>query len=193
MRAFLLLSVIAGLPALCQNSSPSAPPPPMVPRAMFDAAAPFYRFDDASQHPWHLRAKYQLYDESGNPTESGAFEYWWEAPGVHRTTWNRGGKSLSEWDTADSRHAQLSTELSLMFMEYGFQTALLSPLPESEDLDPGKTLLEISAGCKVSANFGKGGAASGSRTGRVGSQSTRGIRAHRQHGCVGDCGCNPVV
>ncbi|HTB97124.1 MAG TPA: energy transducer TonB [Terracidiphilus sp.] len=27
--------------------------------------------------PWHLKATYQLYDEKGNPAQSGAFEEWW--------------------------------------------------------------------------------------------------------------------
>ena len=38
------------------------------------------RLDDPSLKPWHLQANFQLYDDSGKPTEKGTLEEWWAGP-----------------------------------------------------------------------------------------------------------------
>jgi TonB family protein len=110
-------------------------------RAVFTEIAPYYDFTDSSLKPWHLKVNYQLSDEKGNPTEQGVFEYWWASPNVYRSTWKRGNSTHSEWSTADGKHFIQSTGEPLAIFEYWLQSALLSPLPKAEDLDPAKSIL----------------------------------------------------
>jgi len=151
MRAFITCAFIFifALPGLSQTNVSAAPVLPKDPRAVFAAAAPFYDFTDATLKPWHLKATYQLYDEKGNPAEQGTYEYWWVSPHVYRNTWTRPNATHTDWHTAEGTHAYLATGERLKYLEYKLQSALLSPLPDAEDLDPAKTRLDremVSAG-----------------------------------------------
>ena len=134
------LACSASLPG--QQASTAAPGLPQNPREILAAAAPFYDFSSASLKPWHLKATYQLYDEAGNPSQQGTYEYWWVSPQVNRRTWKRPGATHTDWHTADGKHAYEATGEGLEFFEYKLQAALLSPLPDPGDLDPEKFRLE---------------------------------------------------
>lgn len=130
------------LPSFGQTDGSAAPGLPKDPRAIFAAAAPFYDFTSPDLKPWHLKATYQLYDEKGKPTEQGTYEYWWASPKVHRSTWTRPSATHTDLYAAGGKHAyQFSGEL-LKFFEYKLQSALFSPLPDSDDLDPAKIRLD---------------------------------------------------
>ena len=135
--AVLLAASRAGFaqPALGPAPGP-APGLPSDPRAIFAAAQPFYNFNDAGLRPFHLKASYQLYDDKGVPADQGTFEYWWASPTVHRSSWKHAGASLTDWHTADGKVAYQRTGAPLSFVEYKLKEALLSPLPDEEDLDP---------------------------------------------------------
>lgn len=92
--------------------------------------------------PWHLKATYQLYDEKGNASSQGTYEYWWVSPTVHRSTWMRDGNTHSDWYTSDGKHFYLSVGASPEFFEYKIQSDILSPLPEPSAYDPAKTYFE---------------------------------------------------
>lgn len=112
------------------------------PRAILAAAAPFYDFSDPALKPWYLKATYQIYDDKGNPSEQGTFEYWWASPKVYRSTWTRPSRKHTDWHAADGKYAYETTGEGLSFFEEKLQSALVSPLPESGDLDPAKIRLE---------------------------------------------------
>jgi TonB family protein len=101
-----------------------------------------YDFTDAALKPWHLKATYQLYDEKGKPSEQGTYEYWWASPKVYRSSWIRANLTHTDWHTADGKHAYQASGDRLRFFEYKLQGALLSPLPDSSDLDPAKFRLD---------------------------------------------------
>lgn len=109
---------------------------------MFTMAAPFYDYNATDLKPWHLKASYQLYDDNGDATEHGSYEYWWVSPQVNRSTWLRPGATHTDWHTADGKHAYEETGEGLNFFEYRLQSALLSPLPSAAELDPAKFRLE---------------------------------------------------
>ena len=111
---------------------------PQDPRELFAAAAPLYDFASPDLKPWHLKATYQLYDEKGKPSEQGTYEYWWASPQVHRSNWTRPSATHSDWYTADGKHAHQETGEHIEFFEYELQNVLLSPLPDSSDLNPDK-------------------------------------------------------
>jgi TonB family protein len=115
---------------------------PKDPRAIFAAAAPFYDFTSPELKPWHMKATYQLYDEKGKPSEQGTYEYWWASPKIYRSTWTRPGLTHSDWHTANGQHEYLNTGERLKFFEYQLQDELLTPLPDSGDLDPAKVRLD---------------------------------------------------
>jgi len=131
----LAFCFIAGLRGLAQT--PAAPPQdlPKDSRAIFAAAAPYYDFNDPALKPWHLKASYQLYDDKGDPTEKGTFEYWWVSPKVYRRTWSRPSATHTDWYTADGKHAHFSTGIGFSYFEHKLQSAFLSPLPGADELD----------------------------------------------------------
>lgn len=144
-KLFLIVLLCAArlpLPGQSPTSPASAPELLKDPRAVFAAAAPFYDFSDPSLKPWHLKVGYQLYDETGKPNEQGMYEYWWASPDVYRSTWTRPGATHTDWHTADGRHLYQASGASLNFFEYRLQSALLSPLPDSSELDPTKYRLD---------------------------------------------------
>jgi len=144
MRKLILLVLCFAplLPALAQMTSAALPSLPKDAQEVFAAAAPFYNFSDPSLKPWHLKATYQLYDEKGNPAEQGTYEYWWASPQIYRSTWTRPSATHTDWHTADGKHAYDSSGEAIKFFEYKLQEALLSPLPEADDLDPAKVRLD---------------------------------------------------
>jgi TonB family protein len=133
---------VAGFQGLAQTAGVPPQGLPKDPRAVFAAAAPFYDFSDPTLKPWHLKATYQLYDDKGNPSEEGIFEYWWASPNAYRITLSRSGALHTDWYAAEGKHAYLSTGEGLSFFEHKLQSAFLSPLPSAEDLDATKVRLD---------------------------------------------------
>jgi len=138
----LVVFITLTLPSFGQTAASTGPGLPKEPSEIFAAAAPFYDFTDAALKPWHLKATYQLYDEIGKPTEQGTYEYWWASPQVYRSTWTRPGATHTDWHTADGKHAYKATGEPLRFFEYKLQGELLSPLPNSDGLDPTRFRLD---------------------------------------------------
>ena len=140
---FFALYLTAMLPGFAQTATNAGPRLPKEPREVFAMAAPFYDFSDPTLKPWHLKATYQLYDEKGDPGEQGTFEYWWTSPQAYRSTWTRQGATHTNWHMADGKYANQDTGvIPLEFFEYRLQSALLSPLPKSSEMDPARYHLE---------------------------------------------------
>ena len=135
----LVLFFVAGLFSFGQSFYDAGPTKD--PRAVFEAIAPYYDYMDANLKPWHMKVDYQIDDEKGSPAESGVFEYWWVSPKVYRSTWTRGQSTHSDWHTADGRHYTQTIGDPLGIYEHWLRTALLSPLPSADDLNPGKDIL----------------------------------------------------
>ncbi len=139
---FLLLIVGLAVSSIAQTAAAPTPFELKDPRSIFAAATPYYNFNDPALKPWCLKATYQIYDDEGKPGEQGTFEYWWASPGVYRSSWTRPGASYTDWHTADGKHTYKTSGETLNFFENRLQSALLSPLPESGDLDPAKFRLD---------------------------------------------------
>ncbi len=140
-NCFALL-LTAFVPAFGQIAANSGAGLPSDPRELLAAAAPFYDYTSKELKPWHLKATYQLYDEKGDPTEQGTYEYWWVSPQEYRSSWTRPGAMHTDWHTPDGKHHYLANGDALKFFEYKLQAAVLSPLPSSSELDPTKVRLE---------------------------------------------------
>jgi len=144
MRSQILFALCFGA-ALCDFAQTTPVPQPdqiKDPRAILAAAAPYYDFSDPTLKPWHLKATYQLDDEKGNPGEQRTFEYWWVSPKVYRATWSRPGATYTDWYTADGNHAYLSSGDGPLYFEHKLESAFISPLPNSTDLDSPDNRLE---------------------------------------------------
>lgn len=107
-------------------------------RGMLAAAEPLYDFRSAILKPWHLKGKYQLFDENGNPGEQGVFEYWWVAPEVYRSTWSRPIGSRTEWHTKDGRTMYVATGKRILELERELPSFLVSAVPDASLLKPGE-------------------------------------------------------
>jgi TonB family protein len=135
----LVLTAVSLLPA--QTAPPAASALPKDPAGLMDLAAPLYDFNAANLAPWHMKATYQIYDEKGQPSTEGTYEYWWLSPQTNRSTWARAHASYTEWHTSEG-HSHLITGGPLQYFEYKLQSALISPLPSANELDPSKVRLE---------------------------------------------------
>ncbi len=122
------------------------------PREVLAAIAPYYSFMDTNLKPWHLKVDYELDDEKGNPSEQGVFEYWWASTKVYRSSWTSKNAAHSEWHTADGKDFTFTTGNPLSVYEYWLRSALLSPLPGPDELDPARTTLmdhDLGSGAQV--------------------------------------------
>lgn len=130
-----LLSAIVASGALCQAPAPITAPVPALPKEpaqIFAAAAPSYDFASVKK-PWHMKVSYQLYDEKGQPSENGTYEYWWATPGTYRSTWKRPGMEDTFWMSGGKRFGVLDGSRKT-FVEDRLESALLDPLPHSDNL-----------------------------------------------------------
>lgn len=107
----------------------------------FAAAAPFYDFSSPELKPWHLKARYQLYDLQGNPMDQGVWEYWWESPKVHQSSWSRAGAGHTEWSTAEGALYRLGSPLR--YFEKEMERTLISPFPSRSALEPDWMRLDL--------------------------------------------------
>ncbi len=105
LSAFFLTAVMGASGQTATGTTQSLPDDP---QKLLAAAEPFYNFNSPELKPWHLKATYQLYDDKGNPSEQGTYEYWWASPQVYRSTWTRRKATYSDWHTADGRHLVLA-------------------------------------------------------------------------------------
>ena len=142
--AVLLFAVLQAPRLSGQQAATTSPTSqlPKDPRALLALATPHYDLSDPSLKPWHLKATYQLFDDNGNPSDQGTFEYWWASPKVYRSTWSRAGSIHTDWHTADDKHFYVDSGKSISLFEYKLETAILHPLPEGADLDPAKNRLD---------------------------------------------------
>jgi TonB family protein len=144
MRSQLVLAlcIAAGLQGLAQTA---APPQglPADPRAILDAAAPFYDFSDPSLKPLHIKATYQLYDENGKPEEKGMWEYWHISATEYRSSWTRGDAARTDWRTADGALYRKENGKPLKYFERNIADSVFYPLPSKEMLDSGRYRLDV--------------------------------------------------
>lgn len=149
--AFLALT----LPAFAQNGAPSTEQSlPKDPRGILEAAAPLYDYNSADMKPFHLSAKYQMYDVHGNPGETGTFDYWYVSGAVHRSTWVRPGVEYTVWQTANGKSSHAVRAGNLQFFETKLEKAWVAPLPNLKDMgaskaEPERQELELKGGAKL--------------------------------------------
>ncbi|HEU5350402.1 MAG TPA: energy transducer TonB [Terracidiphilus sp.] len=130
---YILFALMAALPAGAKSSDKSQNDLPKDPRALLAAAAPYYDFSSPELKPWHLKATYQLFDESGKPTEQGTFEYWWASPTVNHATWKRKDASESDWTTDKGVFTEIETGDGADYYEHALARELLAPLPNANE------------------------------------------------------------
>lgn len=104
------------------------------PKALLNSVAPFYRLEDSAQHPWHLKATYQLYDNQGKPSEQGTYEFWWASPGKYRTTWSRKSVNASVWVDGEASAVFVGHPELLGFSEGLLGLALVHTVPAQDDI-----------------------------------------------------------
>jgi TonB family protein len=88
-----------------QIDAAKAPSPD--PEALIQMAAPLYDYASPDMKPWHIRYHYQAFDENGQATGDGTFDYWWSTSNVTRATWTQGDQSRTEWHTAEGKELDL--------------------------------------------------------------------------------------
>src|SRR3954463_4533356 len=130
MRTFIFSCLAIAAVSTVSAQSPSNRTPERLkdPRGMLAEALPQYDFDDTTMKPWHMKGTYQLYDESGNPTQQGSYEYWWESPKVYRSSWNRPDATRTEWHTIEGKTVYKGTGDRLLYFEHKLGTLLFSPV-----------------------------------------------------------------
>jgi TonB family protein len=145
MRSQLVLALffVAGFPVLAQTAA--APPQslPNDPRAILAAAAPFYDFSDPTLKPFHIKATYQLYDQTGKPEEKGAWEYWHVSSKEFRSSWTRADAARTDWRTADGALYRKESGKAPRYFERNIANSIFSPLPAEAMLNSGRLRLDV--------------------------------------------------
>ena len=116
---------------------------PTDPRAILDAAAPFYDFSDPTLKPFHIKATYQLYDESGQPEERGTWDYWHVTSKEYRSSWVRADATRTDWQTADGAVHRKESGKPLRYFERSLADSLFFPLPTKVMLGSGRSRIEF--------------------------------------------------
>jgi TonB family protein len=137
LSAFLLAAAASGLAQTADNSVPGLPQDP---GGVFAVVS--FRQDYSALKPGHLKATYQLYDDSGNPAEQGTYEYWWASKEVYRSSWTRGSATYTIWHAADGKVAYQGNSEALGYFEYKLEAALRSPLTSAGAVDSTKFRLD---------------------------------------------------
>jgi protein TonB len=105
---------------------------------LLKAVWPHYDLTEPSLKPWHLKARYKLYDDKGKHAEDGVFESWWASPKESRRTWSRGGSSHTDWHLPDGTLAYQEAGEPPELFEEKLERALIAPIPGHEEIDPAK-------------------------------------------------------
>lgn len=136
VTCLLLLHGIATFAQTAAPSSVSQPVPalPKEPAEIFAEASKLYDFASPALKPWHMRVNYEIYDEQGKSSGQGTYEYWWTSPDTYRSTWLRPGMVHTDWHVGGKHYSYGSGE-SLAYFERKIQSDLLTPLPDTSDLD----------------------------------------------------------
>lgn len=141
-RLVIALLLVAGLRGLGQTAAVAPQNLPLDPRAVLDAATPFYDFSDPSLKPFHIKATYQLYNESGKPAEKGTWEYWHISAKENRSSWVRDDAARTDWRTADGSLYRKESGKPLRFFERNMVNSIFYSLPTKEMLNSGRYRLE---------------------------------------------------
>lgn len=142
VRVLFALALTVAASALAQTVDNSTVGLPQDPAGILSELA--FKYDSLTARPGHLKATYQLYDDTGKPTEQGTYECWWTSKQVYRSTWTRGGLTYTVWHTADGKVAYQGKSEALSYFEYKLETALRSPLTSAGDVDSARFRLDPS-------------------------------------------------
>jgi TonB family protein len=135
-RSGALIFLAVAFPAVAQNPAPAPQSTlPTDPKQILEMAAPLYDYSSPDLKPFHLKATYQLYDDKGHPGEAGAYEYWYAASTVHRSTWTRGAIVHSTWELATNKYAHVDKGGHLDFAESRLERTWFDVLPDLKDVD----------------------------------------------------------
>jgi hypothetical protein len=142
MRRQVVFSLVlaAGTLGLAQTADTSAPGLPQDPAGVLAVVG--FMSDYSTLKPGHIKATYQLYDDSGKPTDQGTYEYWWASKQVYRSSWTRGSVNYTVWHTADGKMAYQGRSEDLNYFESKLETAWRSPLISAGDVDPAEFRLD---------------------------------------------------
>ena len=116
-RALLIPLLATVISSFAQTPSGSDAEPQNDPRILLATVAHSYDFNSPDLKPWHLKASYQFFDDHGNPSDQGVYEFWWVSPKVHRSTWKRGDAEHAEWSVADGTLYRKDTGAPLRYFE----------------------------------------------------------------------------
>ena len=86
-------------------------------RAALIAAAAHNNLERDGASPWHIRAKYELFDAKGNPQTSGVYEEWWV-----NSTKNKRSLSANSYSTTD-----YTTNEGVFRIESGKPSTVIGP------------------------------------------------------------------
>jgi TonB family protein len=93
--------------------------------------------DDAEMKPWHLKMSFQLFDEKGKPTETGAIEEWWSAPSMHKTIYTSPSYTSTEVQTKDGLYRSKGAATVPNLLQLALQQ-VVHPMPTEGDIADSK-------------------------------------------------------
>lgn len=84
----------------CQQPPADSTAVPQNPRELMVVAARLNGLNGADVQPWHLKASFQILDESGNIIDRGTYDEFWAAPTRYKRTYASSKYSQTDYGTA---------------------------------------------------------------------------------------------
>lgn len=131
-KGFLVTLVFIAAPLLFAQGD-DARALPNDPKALLQMMAPYYDYASSEMKPWHIRYRYRYYDENGQPSPEGQFDYWWSTGKMSMAAWTRGNQSHIEWHTTDGKELRSITGNDIASMEHRLYLALLPSFWKMDD------------------------------------------------------------
>jgi len=104
------------------------------------------RLDDPALRPWYLKASFQLFDDTGKPSEQGTFEEWWAGPGLLKRTITSPSYTATTIINKDGSFQSAGSQSTPYVLEL-LERQIVHPLPgESEIAASAPQLIKENAG-----------------------------------------------
>lgn len=108
--------------------SPNLPALPTDPAEILALAHAYNGLGSPDFPPWHIKATYEIFDESGKSKEKGAFEEYWAAPKEYKRTFASPSFHQTEYETTQGEYL-VGDQTSLPFIERMVGHLLEDPVP----------------------------------------------------------------
>jgi TonB family protein len=126
VRFAALICAALALHVDAQNGEQAAVP--QDPGALFALGLAKNGLHGADVKPWHIRGRYTIYDDNGQPGETGVYEEWWASPTRYKRSFTSEKLAQTEYANGSGLFREGSQDWA--WAGLGMRRSLVDPVPE---------------------------------------------------------------